>query len=117
MPSQKTRREDIFGLPRLSASDTRAKSPAKDSFDFNQPPRKFKVIPSVLGKEYFLISRWIRDLSTHIKLAEPALKRLVHPASPLEVPTRVRLRRTQAAPIPTGAVPDGLRRRSRRRCR
>lgn len=46
--------EDIFGLPRLSASDTRANSPASDSFDFNKPPRKFRVIPSALGKEYFL---------------------------------------------------------------
>ena len=46
--------EDIFGLARLSASDTRANSPATDAFDFSQPPRKFKVIPSSLGKEYFL---------------------------------------------------------------
>ena len=46
--------EDIFGLARLSASDTRANSPAKDCFDFNQLPRKFRVIPSQLGKEYFI---------------------------------------------------------------
>ena len=46
--------ENIFGLRRLSASDRRAESPASDCFDFDQPPRKFKVIPSVLGKEYFL---------------------------------------------------------------
>ncbi|MBV9333638.1 MAG: hypothetical protein JO146_06495, partial [Candidatus Eremiobacteraeota bacterium] len=46
--------EDIFGLPRLAASDTRAKSPAKDCFNFNQAPRKFKKIPSPLGIEYFL---------------------------------------------------------------
>jgi len=41
-------------LARLSASDTRANSPAKDCFDFNQLPRKFRVIPSQLGKEYFI---------------------------------------------------------------
>jgi phospholipase C len=47
--------EDVFGLPRLSASDRRAKSPAKDCFDFNQPPRTFQIIPSALGKDYFLL--------------------------------------------------------------
>jgi len=46
--------EDIFGLPRMAASDTRAKSPAKDCFNFNQPPRKFKKIASPLGIDYFL---------------------------------------------------------------
>ncbi|HEY1868713.1 MAG TPA: alkaline phosphatase family protein [Candidatus Cybelea sp.] len=46
--------EDEFGLDRLSASDTRAKSPAKDCFDFNQAPRKFKKIGSPLGIDYFL---------------------------------------------------------------
>ncbi len=46
--------EDQFGLPRLSASDTRAASPEKDCFDFKKPPRKFKVIPTVLGKQYFM---------------------------------------------------------------
>jgi len=46
--------EDQFGLPRLSASDTRATSPEKDAFDFNKPPRAFKTIPSVYGKEYFM---------------------------------------------------------------
>ena len=46
--------EDQFGLGRLSASDTRAKSPEKDCFDFKQPPRKFQVIPTVLGKDYFM---------------------------------------------------------------
>jgi phospholipase C len=46
--------EDQFGLGRLSASDTRANSPAQDAFDFNQPPRKFKVIPAAYGKDYFL---------------------------------------------------------------
>ncbi len=46
--------EDQFGLGRLSASDSRATSPEKDCFDFKKPPRKFKVIPTVLGKEYFM---------------------------------------------------------------
>ena len=46
--------EDIFGLGRLAASDKRAKSPAKDSFNFNQAPRKFRKIPSPLGVDYFL---------------------------------------------------------------
>ena len=46
--------EDQFGLGRLSASDTRATSPEKDCFDFKQTPRKFQVIPTVLGKDYFL---------------------------------------------------------------
>jgi phospholipase C len=45
--------EDIFGLARLAASDARAKSPAKDCFDFSQAPRKFKKIPSPLGLDYF----------------------------------------------------------------
>jgi len=45
--------EDLFALPRLAASDKRARSPEKDAFDFNAPPRPFKVIPSALGKEYF----------------------------------------------------------------
>jgi phospholipase C len=46
--------EDVFGLSRLSASDTRANSPASDAFNFNRQPRKFQVIPSTLGKEYFI---------------------------------------------------------------
>jgi phospholipase C len=46
--------EDLFGLGRLAASDTRAKSPEKDAFDFQAPPRPFKKIPTVLGKEYFM---------------------------------------------------------------
>jgi phospholipase C len=46
--------EDIFGLPPLSASDKRAHSPAADCFDFNQPPRKFEVIPTVYSKDHFL---------------------------------------------------------------
>ncbi|MBV8530839.1 MAG: hypothetical protein JO104_05935 [Candidatus Eremiobacteraeota bacterium] len=46
--------EDTFGLPRLAASDKRAKSPVNDCFDFKHPPRKFTMIPTVYGKEFFL---------------------------------------------------------------
>ncbi len=46
--------EDVFGLGRLAASDTRATSPEMDAFDFNKPPRKFHQIPSALDKNYFL---------------------------------------------------------------
>jgi phospholipase C len=45
--------EDVFGLGRLSASDTRATSPT-DAFDFTQPPRKFKLIPADYSEQYFL---------------------------------------------------------------
>jgi phospholipase C len=45
--------EDTFGLGRLTASDTRANSPAKDCFDFTQPPRAFVPIQAPLGLEYF----------------------------------------------------------------
>ena len=45
--------EDTFGLPRLTASDTRANSPT-DAFNFNQSPRPFKPITSKLGKDYFM---------------------------------------------------------------
>jgi phospholipase C len=45
--------EDQFGLARLSASDTRAKSPA-DAFDFNQSPRQFVPIKSTYNAEYFM---------------------------------------------------------------
>ena len=47
--------EDRFGLGTLAASDARAVSPAGDCFNFNQIPRKFKVIPSTLGKHYFIV--------------------------------------------------------------
>ena len=46
--------EDQFGLGQLSASDKRAASPEKDCFNFKAAPRKFQVIPTVLGKDYFL---------------------------------------------------------------
>ncbi len=35
--------EDVFGLPRLAVSDTRANSP-DDAFDFSQSARKFVPI-------------------------------------------------------------------------
>ncbi len=40
--------EDQFGLARLSASDRRATSPEKDSFDFSAQPRAFVPIPTRL---------------------------------------------------------------------
>ena len=46
--------EDVFGLPRLSASDARANSPAQDAFDFNGPPRKFHKITAPHDMQYFL---------------------------------------------------------------
>jgi phospholipase C len=45
--------EDIWGLPRMTASDTRANSPI-DCFDFSQPPRKFKKIAAAFDENYFL---------------------------------------------------------------
>ncbi len=45
--------EDTFGLARMTASDKRAKSP-DDAFDFNKPPRKFEVVPSEHGKDFFM---------------------------------------------------------------
>jgi phospholipase C len=45
--------EDQFGLPRLTASDTRANSPASDAFDFSQPPRKFVKINALYDEKYF----------------------------------------------------------------
>jgi len=45
--------EDLWGLPQLSAADTRATSPA-DAFDFNQSPRKFVKIKSPKGRTFFL---------------------------------------------------------------
>ncbi len=46
--------EDQFGLAQLAVSDARANSPEADAFDFNQPPRKFKIIPTTLDAHYFL---------------------------------------------------------------
>ncbi|HYL27946.1 MAG TPA: alkaline phosphatase family protein [Candidatus Nitrosotalea sp.] len=45
--------ENTFGLPPMTASDTRANAP-DDAFDFSKPPRKFRTIPSTYGREYFL---------------------------------------------------------------
>lgn len=49
--------EDAFGLGRLSASDTRANSPAVDCFNFNQKPRKFVPIKAPLGPKFFLTQK------------------------------------------------------------
>jgi phospholipase C len=45
--------EDTFGLGRLTASDTRANSPARDCFNFRNPPRAFVPIQAPLGINYF----------------------------------------------------------------
>ncbi len=46
--------EDQFGLGRLAASDTRAKSPERDCFDFSRPPRKFVPIKAPYDENYFV---------------------------------------------------------------
>jgi phospholipase C len=46
--------EDQFGLGRLAASDRRANSPAKDCFDFKQPPRAFVPIQTQHSQQYFM---------------------------------------------------------------
>jgi phospholipase C len=46
--------EDVFGLGRLAASDTRANSPASDCFDFNQKPRPFVPIKAPQDTKFFL---------------------------------------------------------------
>jgi phospholipase C len=46
--------EDAFGLPRLTASDKRANSPAKDCFDFAKPPRTYQPIQAPYDRSYFL---------------------------------------------------------------
>jgi phospholipase C len=46
--------EDRFGLAQLSASDTRATSPAQDCFNFTQKPRKFVPIASKYDESFFL---------------------------------------------------------------
>ncbi len=45
--------EDVFGLARLSASDTRANSPAEDCFDFGRAPRTFVPIKAPKGQGFF----------------------------------------------------------------
>jgi phospholipase C len=54
--------EDRFDLPRLSAADTRANSPAFDCFDFTQSPRKFQPIGKPLSVQEAL--RMERNEST-----------------------------------------------------
>ncbi|HEY1654897.1 MAG TPA: alkaline phosphatase family protein [Candidatus Tumulicola sp.] len=44
--------ENVFGLPRLAASDKRANAPS-DCFDFFQTPRQFSAIPSFLKQSDF----------------------------------------------------------------
>ena len=46
--------EDVFGLGRLAAADTRSNSPALDCFDFMQPPRPFVPIGAPKGPDFFL---------------------------------------------------------------
>ncbi len=48
--------EDDFKLGSLGRTDARATS-IVDCFDFTQQPRKFKPIPSSLGRSYFLRRR------------------------------------------------------------
>lgn len=45
--------ENVFGLGRLAASDTRAKAPA-DAFDFKQAPRAFTPIHAPFDTNFFL---------------------------------------------------------------
>jgi phospholipase C len=49
--------EDVFGLSRLAASDTRANSPARDCFDFTKPPRKFVPIQAPKSPAFFMRRR------------------------------------------------------------
>jgi len=46
--------EDLFGLPRLSAADARATSPAADCLDFSQTPRAFVPIKAPEDAAFFL---------------------------------------------------------------
>ena len=45
--------ENVFGLGRLSASDTRATSPSA-AFDFTKPPRAFTPFSAPYSEQYFL---------------------------------------------------------------
>jgi phospholipase C len=47
--------EDQFHLGRLAASDSRAASPAADSFDFHQSPRPFTPIQAPLNSRFFMM--------------------------------------------------------------
>jgi phospholipase C len=42
--------EDVFGMPRMAASDRRANSPASDCFDFSRPPRRFQPFATVMPR-------------------------------------------------------------------
>ena len=46
--------EDLFGLGQLTNADMRARSPARDCFDFSQKPRKFIPIKAPYGRQFFL---------------------------------------------------------------
>ncbi len=46
--------EDTFGLGRLTTVDARANSPARDCFNFKQPPRAFVPIQSPYDRAFFL---------------------------------------------------------------
>ena len=46
--------EDLYGLPQMAAADKRATSPAADTLDFSQKPRKFVPIKAPKGSDFFL---------------------------------------------------------------
>jgi phospholipase C len=46
--------EDLWGLGQLAAADKRANSPAKDSFDFSQQPRKYVKIAAPKPPSFFM---------------------------------------------------------------
>jgi phospholipase C len=49
--------EDLFGLGRLGAADSRATSPAADCFDFTRRARAFVPIKAPYGRNFFLHQR------------------------------------------------------------
>jgi phospholipase C len=49
--------EDVFGLDQMAAADKRATSPARDCFDFAQPPRKFIPIKAPEDASFFLAQK------------------------------------------------------------
>ncbi len=49
--------EDLFGLGRLGAADSRAASPTADCFDFTQRARTFVPITAPYGRSFFLHQR------------------------------------------------------------
>jgi phospholipase C len=50
--------EDLYGLAPLAAADKRAKSPAKDCFDFSQSPRPFVRIKAPYPPSFFIGHRF-----------------------------------------------------------